>query len=173
MPNIPSTVTSTAEGFQPAFARVAQNGDFDCSFACIASITGKPLAEVRELAVNRFKHPAHGPYWITEDLIAGLLAHYGWVTTVYKEVSKLADVPDLAILMVDYDPDKEIGRHVLFHRASASHTPKTTIAYVIDPAYWIETPEHVELTLSRLVRPGISACIPWPRKAPSASRAMG
>ena len=57
--------------------------------------------------MNRFKHPAHGPYWITEDLIAGLLAHYGWVTTVYKEVSKLADVPDLAILMVDYDPDKE------------------------------------------------------------------
>ena len=76
--------SSTAEGFQPAFARVPQNGDFDCAFACIASITGKPLAEVRELAVNRFKHPAHGPYWITEDLIAGLLAHYGWVATVYK-----------------------------------------------------------------------------------------
>ena len=55
MPNIPNTVTSTAEGFQPAFARVPQNGDFDCAFACIASITGKPLAEVRELAVNRFK----------------------------------------------------------------------------------------------------------------------
>lgn len=150
MPNIPSTVTSTAEGFQPAFARVPQNGDFDCAFACIASITGKPLAEVRELAVNRFKHPTHGPYWITEDLIARLLAHYGWVATVYKEVSKLADVPDLAILMVDYDPDKEIGRHVLFHRASASHALKTTIAYVVDPAYWIETPAHVRTDLKPL-----------------------
>ena len=123
--------------------------------------------------MNRFKHPAHGPYWITEDLIAGLLAHYGWVTTVYKEVSKLADVPDLAILMVDYDPDKEIGRHVLFHRASASHTPKTTIAYVIDPAYWIETPEHVRTDLKPLGAAWYIGVHPMATKAPSASRAMG
>ena len=86
MPNIPSTVTSTAEGFQPAFARRAERR-LRLFLRVHRQHHGKPLAEVRELAVNRFKHPAHGPYWITEDLIAGLLAHYGWVTTVYKEVS--------------------------------------------------------------------------------------
>lgn len=150
MSSIPATVTSTADSFQPAFSRVQQSSDFDCAFACIASIAGKPLAEVQALAVNQHKHPPHGPYWITEELIAGLLAHYGWVATVYKEIGKLADIPDLAILMVDYDPDKEIGRHVLFHRAAASHSPKTTISYVVDPAYWVDTPAQVRTDLKTL-----------------------
>lgn len=150
MPSIPSTVTSTTTGFQPAFTRVAQNTDFDCAFACIASIAGKTLADVRQVAVNRFKHPARGPYWITETLITGLLSHYGWVGTVYKEVTKLSDIPDLAILMVDYDADSEIGRHVVFHRATASHAPKTTIAYAIDPAHWVEPSAQVRTDLNDL-----------------------
>jgi len=140
---IPTTVTSTATSFQPAFARVQQSGDFDDAFACIAMIAGKPLDEIRQMAIKKFLHPVHGPYWITADLIAGLLAQNGFVATVYKEAGKMADLPDLALAMVDYDPDAEIGRHTLFHRAKASHDPKTVIAYMIDPAYWIDAKEQV------------------------------
>ncbi|MDF3835911.1 hypothetical protein P3W85_23600 [Cupriavidus basilensis] len=143
MATIPTSVASTTTSFQPAYQRVQQQGDFDCAFACIAMITGKTLDEIRQLAIDKFDHPAHGPYWITEHLITALLAHHRWVATVYKEATSTADLPDLAIAMVDYDPDTEIGRHTLFHRAKASHDPKIVIEYMVDPAGWIEQSMHI------------------------------
>ena len=144
MPAIPTSVTSTATSFQPAFQRVQQSGDFDCAFACIAAIASKASPEeVRDIAIKKFRHPAHGPYWITGDLISGLLAHYGYVATVFKESAKVTDLPDLAIALVEYDAETEVGRHVLFHRAKASHDPKTVIEYMIDPAYWVDAKEQV------------------------------
>ncbi|WP_233238834.1 hypothetical protein [Bordetella sp. LUAb4] len=167
MPSIPTTVTSTPSGFQPAFTRVAQNTDFDCAFACIATIAGKTLTDVRQVAINQFKHPARGPYWITETLITGLLAHYGWVGTVYKEVAKVSDISDLAIVMVDYDPNNEIGRHVVFHRATASHAPKTNIAYAIDPAHWVEVSAQVRTDLNSLAPAWFIGVHPMASKAPT------
>lgn len=78
----PSATTSgTAQGFQPGFQCVQQSNDFDCAFACIATITGMTLDEVRKVAIDKFRHPKHGPFWITGELINSLLAHYGWVAT--------------------------------------------------------------------------------------------
>jgi hypothetical protein len=147
MAAIPATVTSTPEGFQPAFQRVQQGGDFDCAFACIAMIAGKTFDEVRDVAIKKFKHPAKGPYWITETLIASLLAHYGYVATVYKEFESFSGLPDVALLLVEYDADLEIGRHVLYHRANASHDEKLKLQYVIDPAYWISQKDHVRTSM--------------------------
>ncbi|GAB7541399.1 polysaccharide deacetylase family protein [Cupriavidus sp. 8B] len=143
MVTIPTTVTSSPEGFQPAFNRVQQEGDFDDAFTCIATITGKTLADIRKLAIDKFRHPAHGPYWVYAEMITSLLAHYGLVATVYKEAETVADLPDLALAMVDYDPETEIGRHTVFHRAKASHAPKTVIEYMIDTAYWVDTAQQV------------------------------
>lgn len=145
MTTLPSTVSSTEEGFQPAFSRVQQEGDFDDAFACIAMIAGKPLADIRQLAVDKFGHPAHGPYWIGAELITALLAHHGLVATVYKEAASVADLPDFALAMVDYDPETEIGRHVVFHRARASHAPKTVVEYMIDPAYWVPEGQRIRV----------------------------
>lgn len=145
MATIPTTVTSSPEGFQPAFNRVQQEGDFDDAFACIATITGKTLADIRKLAIEKFRHPAHGPYWISEQMITALVAHHGMVATVYKEAATVADLPDLALAMVDYDPETELGRHVIFHRAKASHAPKTVVEYMIDPAYWVSEAQRVRV----------------------------
>ncbi|WER45135.1 hypothetical protein CupriaWKF_12540 [Cupriavidus sp. WKF15] len=145
MATIPTTVTSSPEGFQPAFNRVQQEGDFDDAFACIATLAGKTLADVRKQAVDKFGHPPHGPYWISEHLIVSLLAHYGLVGTVYQEASAVADLPDLALAMVDYDPETELGRHVVFHRAKASHAPKAVVEYMIDPAYWVSEGQRVRV----------------------------
>jgi hypothetical protein len=91
MPAIPTTVTMIGAGFVPAFRRVQQSGDFDCSFAVIAMICGTTLEAVRNVAIERFRHPAHGPYWITGDFIARLLAHYGYDTGMYEEPASVSD----------------------------------------------------------------------------------
>jgi hypothetical protein len=148
MPVIPTTVMTVRTGFEPAFRRVQQSGDFDCSFAVIAMICSTTLEDVRNVAIERFRHPAHGPYWITGDFIARLLAHYGYDTGMYEEPASVSDIPDLAIAVVDYDDHTNLGRHVLFHRARASQDSGTKVEYVIDPAYWIEPRDYVRTRLS-------------------------
>lgn len=135
--------TNSTSDFQPAFKRVQQSSDHDCAFACIAMLAGQTLEEVRQTAIKQFKHPKHGPYWINEELIHKLLAHCGWVATVYKESTGIDSLPDLAIGMVDYDPDTEIGRHVLFHRMKSEGNLKKTTEYILDPAYWIDPKQQV------------------------------
>lgn len=68
---------------------------------------------------------------IDDDFLAALLAKFSWVATVWKESSKPSQLPDLCIALGDYDPDWEVGRHVVFHRAKASHDAKI-VEYVID-----------------------------------------
>jgi hypothetical protein len=62
---------------------------------------------------------------------------------VYKDVGCVADIPDIAFLMVDYNPDMEVGRHILFHRAKASHASGTAIEYALDPASWCKPADRV------------------------------
>ncbi len=106
---IPTTVESTPTTFTPAFPFVAQTNDFDDVFACAAMLSGKTIEEVREIAVAKTKHPARGPYYLGETQIAALLAQLGLVATVYKEVGRVADIPDVALLLVDYNADMEVG----------------------------------------------------------------
>jgi len=147
MPVIPATVTMIGAGFVPAFQRVQQSDDFDCPFAVIAMICGTSLEAVRDVAVRRFEHPAHGPYRITGELVACLLAHYGYDTGMYEEPALDCDIPDLAIAVVDFDEHMNLGRHVLFHRARARHDDRVQVAYVIDPAYWLEPKDYVRTGL--------------------------
>ncbi|MBS1196521.1 MAG: hypothetical protein H6R18_306 [Proteobacteria bacterium] len=135
---------STPQDFQPAFKRVQQENDHDCALACIAMITGKTLAEVKQVAFDK-NYLKHGPYWISEEAICKLLAHFGWVATLWKESTGLASIPDLAIGMVEYDPELEIGRHVLFHRQFAG--TKQAVEYIIDPAYWVPVEKQVRVDI--------------------------
>ncbi|KAE8754387.1 hypothetical protein FSO04_39975 [Paraburkholderia madseniana] len=144
---IPTTVTMIGAGFVSAFRRVQQSGDFDCSFAVIAMICGTTLEAVRNVAIERFRHPAQGPYWITGDFVARLLAHYGYDIGMYEEPASVSDIPDLAIVVVDYDDHTNLGRHALFHRARANSDPGIKVEYVIDPAYWIEPKDYVRTCL--------------------------
>ena len=137
--------TSPAQGFQPAFKRVAQSNDFDCAFACIAMIVNRPLDEVRKVAIERFKHPKHGPYvYMNDELIAKLFAHWSFRSTAYIETNGVASLPDVAIGLVDYDSESDVGRHVVFVRQPGA-TGKPSVEYIIDPAYWIEPNKQVRL----------------------------
>ena len=70
-----STATQTATPAQPPFKRVAQTNDFDCWLAAVATIVARPLADVRQVAVEKFKLPKNGPYPFMDDtMIAKLLA---------------------------------------------------------------------------------------------------
>jgi hypothetical protein len=140
---IPTTVESTPTTFTPAFPFVAQTNDFDDVFACAATLSGKTIEEVREIAIAKTKHPARGPYYLGETHIAALLAQLGYVATVYKDVSRVADIPDVAFLLIDYNADMEMGRHILFHRAKASHASGVTIEYGLDPCLWCKPADRV------------------------------
>lgn len=132
---------------QPAFKRVQQSNDFDCAFACIATITGKSLEDVRRIAIKEFGHPAVGPFWISEELICKLFAHLKFVCTVYKEVTSLTHLPDVCLLLVDYDPETEIGRHVVYVRDKRQ---KPAVEYAIDVAHWIEPAQHIRTDIKAL-----------------------
>lgn len=143
MATTPTAAPTPATGFQPAFKRVAQTNDFDCWLACIAMIVNRPLDEVRKVAVDRFKLPKNGPYSFMDDgLIAKLFAHWSFTATVWKESTGIASLPDVCIGLVAYDPETEIGRHVLFVRQKDA-TGKIAQEYIIDPAYWIDPSQHV------------------------------
>lgn len=141
--------TSPALGFQPAFKRVEQSNDLDCAFACIAMIANKSIAEVKQAAITQFKFPKHGPFWIDQDLICKLFAHFGYVATIYKEARTIGELPDVAVLMVDYNPDTEIGRHVLFVRHLGS-SGRPTVEYILDPAYWIDAAKQTRTDVKGL-----------------------
>jgi len=137
-----SIANTTTPSFKPAFTRVQQTDDCNCAFACIAMLAGKTIDEVRQVAIDKFKHPKHGPFWIDESLISKLLTHFGWVGTVFKESTGLASLPETAIAMVEYNPDTEIGRHVLFNRVTPPGA-KQPVEYIIDPAYWVDTVQQI------------------------------
>jgi len=75
--SIPTSVTSTAAGFQPAFQPVTTQDRGACALAAVATLAS-------------------------------------WVATDWKECEKPSQVPDLCIVMVDYNSEWEAGRYVLF-----------------------------------------------------------
>ena len=128
-----SAPVNTSTTFQPAFKRIAQQDRHDDTFAVVAMLTGKTLDSILRQAEG-LGLPKTGPYflWIDGDLIAKLLAAHGLVATVWKESKSFTDLPDVAIAMVDYDADWEVGRCVLFHRMKSADG-KTIQPYVVDP----------------------------------------
>jgi len=133
MNTIPTIVTSTAAGFQPAFKPVTTQDRHACALAAVATIASVPIDDVWRKA-EELGLPKTGPYnhVIDGDFLAALLAKYGWVAQVWKACEKVSQLPAAAIALVDYDETWEVGRHVVFHRAKASHDAKV-VEYVVDP----------------------------------------
>jgi hypothetical protein len=167
MATIPATVASTAAGFQPAFKPVTTQDRHACALASIAILASTTLEEVWQKA-EELGLPKSGPYnhVIDGDFLAALLAKYSWVATVWKECTKVSELPDLCIALVDYDSDWEIGRHVVFHRAKASHDAKV-VEYVIDPT--ASSPEATVRTDLNVLAPAWYIGVHPMGKAPAAS----
>lgn len=142
---------ATNPDFKPLFNRVAQAGRHDDIFAVIAMLGGTSLDNIRQQA-EVFGLPQIGPYYmhLDGDLIAKLLTSRGLVGTVWKESPKgFVDLPDVAIAMVDYDADWEVGRCILYHRLPGDHPSKVT-QYVIDPHPHADAKLHIRTDLSGL-----------------------
>ena len=163
---IPTSVTSSAAGFHPAFKPTMTTDRHACAFASVATLASTTLEDVFQKA-EELGLPKAGPYVhiIDGDFLAALLAKYSWVATVWKECEKPSQLPDCCIALVDYDADWEVGRHVVFHRAKGSHDAKI-VEYMIDPT----------ASADRLVRTDLNALVPsWyigvhpMGKAPSAT----
>jgi hypothetical protein len=138
------------DGFVSPFKRVPQEDRFDDALASVASILGgKSLADVRKLA-EQLGLPKTGPYWVDNDMIAKLLMNLGsLVASNYKEVTSVSALPDVAILLVDYDENTEVGRHVVFHHIRGTKDQQA-FSYVIDPAFWVPESQQVTTDFSHL-----------------------
>jgi hypothetical protein len=147
MASKPAINTGLPEGFQSPFKRVQMEERMDDSLACIATLTGRSLADVHKMAVE-FGVPAFGPYFITESKIAALLINLGGlVATNYKEFSSFAELPDVSILLSSYDEQVELGCHQIFHRVPGKNGTKD-FAYIIDVASWIDPSDHFTTALT-------------------------
>ena len=151
------TTTGNAPTYRPLFKRVGQNelkdahrSDFLSELAAIATIAGVSLEEVYACALKNGL-PKHGPFWVTAELVETVFASFGWKSTEWKQVlTPLSGLPDLAILLVDYDESTEIGRAVVYQRAASKNNPKGYEEYVIDPAPWVSPQAQVTTDIKGL-----------------------
>lgn len=135
-------------GYVSPFKRVEMEERIDDALACVAILTNQSLADIKKLA---FQHgfPEHGPAWVGDTLIAKLLYQHGLVGSEYKQVDSLSAMPDVAILLANYNPSTEIGRNVGWHHVRG--TPdQAAFHYVIDPASWIDPKHHVTTDFKHL-----------------------
>lgn len=132
---IPATLKSSAAGFEPGYPFVSSQGDRHADIlAAIAVIARTTLPDVFK-AAEALGVPKTGPYYqyMTEEIMSSIGASFGLVFTVWKEVTKIANLPDLCIALVRYDADYEAGEACVIHRAKASHDGKM-VTYAILPA---------------------------------------
>ena len=142
--------TPNPTSFQPTFRRVAQQGRHDDIFAVISMLTGKTTDAIFRQAEG-LGLPKVGPFhaWIDGDMIAKLLAGGGLVATVWKECSSYKELPEVAIGMVDYDADWEVGRCALYHRGTSSDG-KTAQPYLVDPYPHADSKLHLRVGTAEL-----------------------
>lgn len=135
-------------GFVSPFKRVAMEERIDDSLACVATLTGQSMADIKNLAVQ-LGFPKHGPAWVGPELIAKLLYQYNLVASDYKDVASIDALPDVAILLVDYDPKTEIGRHVIWHHVRGK-PEREAFHYLIDVAPWIPVEKQITTDFTHL-----------------------
>ena len=135
MTAIPTILKSTSAGFEPSFCHISTGGDRHADIlAAIAVVARTTLAEVFK-AAEALGMPKTGPYYqyMTEEILSSIGASFGLVFTVWKEVQKVSNLPDLSIALVRYNDDYEAGEACVVHRAKASHDGKIVI-YAIFPS---------------------------------------
>mgnify|MGYP003494187211 CR=1 FL=1 len=145
MTTIPAILKSTAAGFEPAYGHVSTQGDRHADLFCAIAIVARTTLPDVFKAAEALGMPKTGPYYqyLTEELLSSIGASFGLVFTVWKEVTKIANLPDLAIALVRYDADYETGEAAVLHRAKASHDGKLVIYAMLpgaaDPKQQVRT----------------------------------
>lgn len=126
-------------GFVSPFKRVQMEERNDDALACIATITGNSLADVTKLAVQ-LGYPPHGPAFVDITLINKILYNLGFESSGdYLDIASFDALPDVAILMVDYNEALDMGRHVVWHHVRGTENG-LAFSYVVDVAQWLSDP---------------------------------
>ncbi len=136
------------EGYESPFKRVQMEERNDDALACIATLSGRTLAEITKLAVQ-LGYPSYGPAFVDNALITKLLYNLGLTGGEYAEVSSIDALPDVALLSVDYQPDSDVGRHIVWHHIRGIDG-KQAFSYVIDPGNWLDPKHHITSDFNHL-----------------------
>jgi hypothetical protein len=121
----------------------------DDALACVATLTGKTLEEVYEAAFSN-GYPKHGPAYPSEALLAKLLMSLGGlVATKYQDFVSFAALPAVAILLIDWDDEMEVGRTVVWHHVKGTDA-QTAFNYIVDPASWVDPSHHYRTDVQSL-----------------------
>jgi hypothetical protein len=135
----------------PAYKRVEAPRESLDGIACVSMITGKPITDILKFAIETFKlRPTNGPYFFDENRLQILFVKNGFVAKNFREVTSINDLPDLAIVWQETDPEMEVGRHLLFHRMKDFANPKQNYAYVIDPAPQTDPSLRIRTDITKL-----------------------
>jgi hypothetical protein len=139
-------------GFVSPFTRVEMqpNIRIDDGLSCIAMVVNQPLDTIMKDAIKLGLAP-HAPDWPYAPMLVAILRQYGF-NAEEKECSTIDALPDVALITVQFDPNKQFGRWILWHHCRA--TEKTqSFHYVVDPAHWIDPKYHVTTEIQRLITP--------------------
>lgn len=131
-------------GYKPELSLVTQSGSHDDLIAVVATLSGKKLSDVFSTAVTlgmrRFN------YYVDETLVRKLLFNLsGWTIGPCREFSTVDALPALCIWLVEYDPETETGRAVIFRHVSAQPN-LPSFNFVMDVSS--STNEHQRVTTS-------------------------
>lgn len=153
MASTPTTNTAApAASFKPFFQRISQGEDRHADvLACCAMLCNKSLADIFKQA-EALGLPKVGPYYgyvVDGDFVARLLAAHGLVATVWKEAKSYTELPEVALALVSYDSEWEVGRAVIYHR-NTSADGKTAQPYVVDPYPHTDSKLHVRMGTAAL-----------------------
>ena len=165
------TTTGNTPAYRPLFKRVAQNdtkdgihsADFLGELACIATIVGASLDDVRACAIKNGL-PKHGPFWVTADLIAKIFSSFGFQSSPeWKSVvTPTQGLSDVAIMLIEYDEETEIGRSVVYQRTASKANPPGYEEWIIDPAYWVPTDKQVSQSARSVMASWYLSVFPLP-----------
>jgi hypothetical protein len=121
---------SLPAGFKSPFSVVTQTGSHDDLLAVVAVLTGKTLQQVFDTAVTLGMRKFN--YYVDEVLVKKLLFNLSPLTIgPCREVTSIAALPEVCILLIDYDSNSETGRTVLLHNVRASGQ-QPAFSYVVD-----------------------------------------
>ncbi|MBN8504927.1 MAG: hypothetical protein J0L58_10650 [Burkholderiales bacterium] len=136
-------------GFKSPFTRVPMEGTHDDQLACIATLTGKTLANVKA-AAHLLGLPANGPFWVDDAMVQKLLWNLSdLMASDWIELTCRPQLPDVAILCVDFNPETEIGRHVVHHNVKGLAGVQP-FGYVIDVGNWVDPKRQITTDTSGL-----------------------
>lgn len=142
-----ATPVSHPFDFEPTFNRVAQTNQWNSAIACIASVVNKPIDEVRLVAAKQSKRPANGRWSVVQKQIPELLDYYDWwAASRYRKANALADLPDLALILLSKKPD----HFALFHRQKFEDG-KLPVCYLINPALGIPVDQQYLLDVESIL----------------------